>query len=145
MSMTKGGVICLLLVCSWLVGEGFLCVALAASCIITTNISRAPFLTRAHSALQLYIYNTKYASAIDTLNQACTARTHLRTRAHTHTHTHTPISAMLEKGGTWVLFKRMRLTGKIWYFLEVCSRGLDLEQKNKTKKLFGKKRRKKLV
>ena len=50
----------------------FVCVII----IIITNIARAPFLTRAHSAFSIiYIYNTKYTSAIDTLNQAHT-RTH---------------------------------------------------------------------
>ena len=55
--------------------------------IIITYISKAPFLTRAHSALQM-IYNTNYASA----HWIKHSTSHY---SHIHTHTHQAISAML--------------------------------------------------
>ena len=56
--------------------------------IIIIDIYRAPFLSRAHSALQIQYTMHKQQSHLITCN-LLTKHTHIHTQTHTHKHTHT--------------------------------------------------------
>ena len=116
-------------------------------------IYHAPFLTRAHGALQLwttFTKNTKRKCYRHTEASACNlpitrthARAHTRPHSQTSTHTHTPISSTLEKGEFWGqswlsdgenVMSFARWMSKIWRLLCESKTCTTTKTKNPTNK-----------